>query len=132
MKEPGEGQRSPACETSGEPAPRGLLDVAAWLTWAALAVFVVAMALAIALYPGGSWTLPGGEGFSLARNFWCDVLRSRAINGMDNAAGKQLGSVAFGALGLGMWPYWWVAGAVFTGRRRLFVVGFGAVSAAWN
>jgi hypothetical protein len=103
---------------------------APWATYTALLVFVVAMVAAAAVYPGGSWTLPDADGFSVARNFWCDLLRSRAINGEDNLLGKRLASVAFAALGLGLWPYWWVAGGVFEGRRRSLVVGLGAASAA--
>jgi len=72
---------------------------AALATCAALAVFVVAMAVAIGLYPGGSWTRPSARGFSLVRNFWCDLLRSQAIDGADNAAAKLWASVGFGALG---------------------------------
>lgn len=106
------------------------LRVALWASCGALAVFVVAMAAAAAVYPGGSWTEPDAPGFSVVRNFWCDLLRSRAINGEENRLGKRLASLAFAALGLGLWPYWWVAGAVFEGRRRVAVVSLGAASAA--
>jgi hypothetical protein len=106
------------------------LAAAVWASCGALVVFVVAMAAAAAAYPGGSWTEPEATGFSIARNFWCDLLRTRAINGEDNLLGKRLASLAFAALGLGLWPYWWVAGAVFEGRRRKLVVGLGAASAA--
>lgn len=99
-------------------------------TLLALLTFVVAMTLAVAVYPGGSWTERGGEGFSLVRNFWCDLLRSRAINGADNAAAKVLASVAFAALGVGLWPYWWLAARVLPGARRAAVVRMGMLSAA--
>lgn len=99
-------------------------------TLLSLLTFVVAMALAAALYPGGSWTSRDAEGFSLARNFWCDLLRSRAINGADNGAGKLLASVAFTALGVGLWPFWWLAAAVLPGERRAAVARMGMLSAA--
>jgi hypothetical protein len=112
------------------PTGSAWLGLALWVTCAALAVFVVSMAAAAAAYPGGSWTLREASGFSFARNFWCDLLRSQAINGEDNGLGKRLASIAFAALGLGLWPYWWVAGAVFEGRRRRVVIGLGVASAA--
>jgi hypothetical protein len=106
---------------------RGALVLA---TCVALAVFVAAMAVAIASYPGGSWTQANASGFSLARNFWCDLLRSQAINGADNAAAKLWASIAFGALGFALWPYWWVAASVLPGRARRSVTGLGTTSAA--
>jgi len=105
-------------------------SVAALATGSALAVFIGAMLVAITAYPGGSWTLPSSSGFSLARNFWCDLLRSQAINGADNAAAKLWASVAFGALGAALWPYWWVAGSLLAGRIRGLVAGLGTASAA--
>jgi hypothetical protein len=88
------------------------------------------MALAALVYPGGSWTSIEASGFSIVRNFWCDLLRSRAINGADNGTGKLLASVAFAALGVGLWPYWWVAASVLGGWRRRAVGFMGTLSAA--
>jgi hypothetical protein len=104
--------------------------VAALATCIALGVFVAAMAVAIAAYPGGSWTLQSGSGFSLARNFWCDLLRSQGINGADNATGKLWATLAFGALGFALWPFWWVAGSLLSGRVRRIVTRLGTASAA--
>ena len=106
------------------------MKLPARFTLLALLTFVVAMSLAAAVYPGGSWTARESEGFSLVRNFWCDLLRSRAINGSDNASGKVLASLAFAALGAGLWPYWWLAAAVLPGARRATVVRMGMLSAA--
>lgn len=106
------------------------LGVARLATLVALAGFAAALAAAAAAYPGGSWTQPGAEGFSVYRNFWCDLLRSRAINGGDNTVGRLLATAAFGALGVGLWPYWWVAGAVLPGRRGWLVSCLGTASAA--
>jgi hypothetical protein len=104
--------------------------VAALATCVALGVFVAAMAVAIAAYPGGSWTQADASGFSLARNFWCDLLRSQGINGADNATAKLWASIAFGALGFALWPYWWVAGSLLSGRARRLVTRLGTASAA--
>jgi hypothetical protein len=105
-------------------------DAAALATWAALGVFVVSLLAASVSYPGGSWTAPAENGFSISRNFWCDLLRSQAINGADNGRAKQLASVAFAALGVGLWPYWWLAASVLPGARRRWVLQLGTVSAA--
>ncbi len=106
------------------------LRACVWVTLAALAICVVAMVAAVSVYPGGSWTELDASGFSLARNFWCDLLRSKAINGAENGTGKWLASVAFGALGIALWPYWWVAASVLTGPRRTAVALMGTLSAA--
>lgn len=100
------------------------------LTRIALLTFSVAMAAAALVYPGGSWTDGGARGFSLLRNFWCDLLRSHAINGADNTLGKWLASVGFAALGLGLWPYWVVAASLLPSRRRRVVIALGWISAA--
>lgn len=105
-------------------------SLATLATCAALGVFVAAMAMAIGAYPGGSWTLPDASGFSFARNFWCDLLRSQAVNGADNAVAKHWASIGFGALGVALWPYWWVAASLLSGRARLLVVRLGIASAA--
>jgi hypothetical protein len=110
--------------------PSPVLRASTWLTLVALGIFVVAMLAAMLRYPGGSWTAPQASGFSLVRNFWCDLLRSQAINGADNGSSKLLASLAFGALGVGLWPYWWVAASVLPGPRARFVSRLGTISAA--
>jgi hypothetical protein len=92
--------------------------------------FAATMFAAAELYPGGSWTDPDAQGFSWLRNFWCDLLRSRAINGADNGVGKQLASVGFAALGAALWPYWWVAASLLAGQRKRWVAVLGMISAA--
>jgi hypothetical protein len=132
----GEAPREPvlgaetARRAGSRPSLRPWLDVAALGTVVALGVFVLAMTLAIASYPGGSWTTPSASGFSLARNFWCDLLRSQAINGADNASAKLLASLAFAALGVGLWPYWWVAASLLGGAARRRVSRLGTASSA--
>lgn len=98
---------------------------ALWLTWTALVVFACAMALAIALYPGGSWTERESAGFSFWRNFWCDLVRSQAINGADNRLSRAASSLAFAALSLSLWGYWRVATWPFAQPRRLQLLVLG-------
>jgi hypothetical protein len=101
---------------------------AARLSWTALAVFVVALAIAAWLYPGGSWTDRQGAGFSLWRNFWCDLVRSQAINGADNGAARRVASGAFGALALALWWFWPVASSLLASAQRALVCRLGRVS----
>jgi hypothetical protein len=113
----------------GSGVSRGLV-VASAATLMALAVFVVSMTAAALTYPGGSWSDPGSSGFSLVRNFWCDLLRGTAINGADNALARRSASIAFSALALGLWPFWWVAAAPLPPGRRARLVWLGTSSAA--
>jgi hypothetical protein len=115
---------------SSSPGERRRLRAASLATCVALGVFVAAMALAIAAYPGGSWTAPHDPGFSLSRNFWCDLLRSRAIGGLENATSKSWASLAFAALGAGTLPYWYAAASLFERRQRRLLTALGALSAA--
>ncbi len=55
--------------------------------------FVVCAAVAIALYPGGTWYEPSSVGHSFAYNFLCDLMQLRALNGMDNVAGSIVAQV---------------------------------------
>jgi hypothetical protein len=105
------------------------LRAASLATLVALGVFILAMAIAIAAYPGGSWTAPNEPGFSFSRNFWCDLLRSRAINGLENATSKSWASLAFAALAGGSLPYWVAAASLFQPYQRRLVATLGAASA---
>jgi hypothetical protein len=97
-------------------------------TWIALAVFVWAMALATWLYPGGSWTDRQSAGFSFWRNFWCDLVRSQAINGSDNGASRRVSSIAFAALALALWCFWPVASSLVAPAHRAAVRRLGRIS----
>lgn len=101
---------------------------ALWLTWTALAVFAVAMVVAMAQYPGGSWTERDSVGFSLWRNFWCDLVRGQAINGTGNGPSRAASSLAFAALSLSLWGYWRVATWPLAEPRRLRLLVLGRVS----
>lgn len=99
------------------------------LTAMAALLFAALMAAAALLYPGGSWTDTDASGFSLLRNFWCDLLRSQAINGHDNPAAKALASAAFAALGVALWLHWRLAALVLPRIRQLWVAWLGRLSA---
>lgn len=100
------------------------------LTLMALGVFTLALAAAAVLYPGGSWTDPEAQRFSVLRNFWCDLLRSDAINGQPNGAAKRLASIGFAALGLAFLPFWPTAASVLPAQRRRPLIALGWLAAA--
>jgi hypothetical protein len=101
---------------------------AAQLCWAALSLFALTIAGAAWSYPGGSWTEPGSAGFSLLRNFWCDLVRTQAINGADNSASRRISCVAFVALALALWWFWPIAGSLLRPARGARVSALGRLS----
>jgi len=96
--------------------------------WAALVLFAFALALAAWCYPGGSWTQPDQRGFVLWRNFWCDLVRSQAINGVANGASRRAASVGFAALWFALWCFWPVASSLLSPARRAPVRVLGRIS----
>jgi hypothetical protein len=95
---------------------------------AALWLFALTIVSAACLYPGGSWTEPGSARFSPLRNFWCDLVRTHAINGADNSASRRLSSVAFAALALALWWFWPIAGAGLAPARGALLKALGRIS----
>jgi hypothetical protein len=96
--------------------------------WFGLGAFSLAIASAIAVYPGGSWSERQSSGFSLLRNFWCDLVRSSAINGEPNGASRALASLAFAALAFALWQFWGVASWLLEPARRERVRRLGRIS----
>ncbi|MEO8181550.1 MAG: hypothetical protein ABI895_22160 [Deltaproteobacteria bacterium] len=96
--------------------------------WGALGLFAVALALAAWWYPGGSWTEPAREGFVLWRNFWCDLVRSQALNGVANGASRRAASLGFAALWFALWCFWPVASSLLSPSRRAPVRVLGRIS----
>jgi hypothetical protein len=71
---------------------------------ASVAVFVVLVATAMALYPGGhSWD-PHASGHDLWRNYLCDLARTTALDGRPNR-GAFVGKLALIVLALGLVPF---------------------------
>jgi hypothetical protein len=69
------------------------------------ASFVVLIAGAMALYPGGTWMNRQTRGFDVVRNFFCDLSAAVALNGAPNP-GASIASTAMVALALGLVPFW--------------------------
>jgi hypothetical protein len=77
-----------------------------WIPLLGMALFVLCYLIAAGLYPGGSWNNPGQTGFSWRHNYLCDLLDTRAVNGVLNT-GRHWARVALGFLALGLAVLWY-------------------------
>lgn len=84
-------------------APRGDILLAA-SAFVLLSASCAAMLAAMAAYPGGNWSDPHGPGFDLWRNYFCDLIRPVAHNGVANDRGMMLGRVAMVTTGVASVP----------------------------
>ncbi len=80
-----------------------------------MALFLLFYGVAAWYYPGGSWNDPGQVGFSWRHNYLCDLLDTRAVNGMMNA-GRYWARMSLGFLCLGMMVLWYRLPLLVGGR----------------
>lgn len=76
------------------------------------------LAIAMALYPGGTWIDPQAQGHDFWRNFICDLTHATALNGAPNRGATPAQAamlVMVPALGL----FWVLVPRLFEGRARL-------------
>ncbi len=99
---------------------------------AGVAAFVALEAMAMSLYPGGTWWDAHARGHRFWRNFLCDLEWRVALNGRPNPVGSKLAFAAMAALALGLGPFWFAAArAISSGGERTLaraVRASGAVS----
>lgn len=57
-------------------------------------LFMSLVGVAMWLYPGGTWYNRRAEGHSFTHNFLCDLMQTRAVNGMPNPVGSVVTQVA--------------------------------------
>lgn len=96
----------------------------------ALGVFCVAMVGAMATYAGGSWLHPQAPAHLFWENFWCDLLREPAHNGLPNRRSVALASVGFVAIAAALAGFWLEVSRLLPARRARFVRVAGVISAA--
>lgn len=99
------------------------------LSLLALSLFCVAMVAGALVYPGGSWLYPHASGFSWLTNFWCDLTRRPAHNGVPNPWSPWLGTLGFAALGAALALFWTEVAPLLTAPRARFVRIAGVASA---
>lgn len=84
----------------------------AWAVLPPLVCFAGLMAVAMALYPGGTWEQRGALGHSQARNFLCDLTRPIALNGQLNS-GKHFADFSLLAFVVALGPFFVITPALF-------------------
>jgi hypothetical protein len=95
---------------------------------ACLLLFCVSMGAAMASYAGGSWLHPQATSHSFLENFWCDLLREPAHNGLPNAGSVRFGMLGFSALAVALAAFWLEMAGVFADWRRPFLRVAGLLS----
>ncbi len=60
--------------------------------------FIACASVAISLYPGGTWYDRRAEGHSFTHNFLCDLMQTRALNGVETPVGSVVAQVGVVAL----------------------------------
>jgi hypothetical protein len=94
-----------------------------------LALFCLAMAAAMHSYAGGSWLHPQASTHLFWENFWCDLLREPAHNGLPNGPSVSLAMLGFVAIAVALGPFWLEVSQLLPARRARFVRVAGVVSA---
>jgi hypothetical protein len=74
-----------------------------------LVLFSFAIGAAMGAYPGGTFFDANRVGYDFWDNFWCDALRNPALNGLGNARGARMASIALWVLSAGLLPFWGMA-----------------------
>ena len=109
--------------------------MAAWslrarIAIACLLLFCVSMGAGTASYAGGSWLHPQAPSHSFLENFWCDLLREPAHNGLPNATSVRFGMLGFSALAVALAAFWLEMADFFADWRRPFLRVAGLLSSA--
>lgn len=94
----------------------GRLD---YLVYAGILGFLVCMAIAMAMYPGGNLWDHARPGYDFWRNFWCDLLRQPAYNGAANLRAPRFAQLAMVSLAFGIAAYFVLVPRLFGHGRRL-------------
>ncbi len=88
-----------------------------WIPAFSVVVFTGLYALAAWLYPGGTKSDPNRVGFSLADNYWCDLLDGTTYGGRPSPS-RPIALAAMIVLCAGLSVLWWTVPALFQGARR--------------
>ena len=85
---------------------------------------------AMASYAGGSWLHPEAPAHLFWENFWCDLLREPAHNGLPNSRAVTLATLGFVAIALALAAFWLEVSRLLLPGRARFVRVAGVISAA--
>ncbi len=92
------------------------------LVLACMAAFVVAIALSMGRYPGGTWWDRHQSGHSFWQNFLCDLLHDPALNHQPNPTGALLAKAGMLLFVLGLCVHWSLTNELLCCRHRLSAV----------
>jgi hypothetical protein len=91
--------------------------------------FVVFMAAAMELYPGGNWLDPSAPGHRFFYNFFCDLTQPVSLSGVNNRAGARFAQIGMWCFALALGGFFWLVPLHFTAtvgaRVRLWVRALG-------
>jgi len=92
-------------------------------------LFVVLFIYASSLYPGGSEFDPTTNGFDWARNYWCDLMNPRALNGMYNPA-RPFSILAWSILCISLMDFFFMMRDLMEGNKcwRYIIPSSGIIS----
>ncbi len=79
-------------------------------------------------YAGGSWLHPHATAHLFWENFWCDLLREPAHNGLPNGRSVALATLAFAAMAGALGPFWLEVSRLLPAGRAGIVRALGSVS----
>ncbi|MET0790744.1 MAG: hypothetical protein ABW061_04425, partial [Polyangiaceae bacterium] len=74
----------------------------------ALFAFVLLMAIAMQLYPGGNWLDPAASGHRFFYNFFCDLTQPVSLSGVDNRLGAGFARVGMWCFALALGGFFWL------------------------
>jgi hypothetical protein len=89
------------------------------LVYVAVIGFVPLISTAMVLYPGGHLWDRTAPGYDFWHNFWCDLLRNPAYNGLVNRSAPIFAQAAMFVLALGLAAYFMLAPRLFETRAWL-------------
>ncbi len=113
-------------------APTAGMVLARRAVVATASAFVVFVALAMQVYPGGTSWDRSSRGHDFWLNYLCDLARPTALNGVPNPVGSMLAQGAMIVLALGLLPWWWLLAGLAPSQRRsgMAVRALGAIAVA--
>jgi hypothetical protein len=85
-------------------------------TLGSLLGFVVFMAVAMQLYPGGNWLDRAAPGHRFFHNFFCDLTQPVSLSGVNNRLGSAFAQVGMWCFALALGGFFWLLPLHFTGR----------------
>jgi hypothetical protein len=83
-----------------------------------VALFALLEAVAMTLYPGGTWWDPAARGHRFWQNYLCDLSWRVSLNGGDNHVGALFAQAAMLVLIAAFVPFWWLDGSGGTPTGR--------------